>query len=88
MVEGNNALAYAKSRGILHRDIEPGNILVGKLGETLVVDGGLARPLRRVITVRSERGRHGRGFSTCKGAHTSYRSDQSRKALQSMIARL
>ena len=38
MVEGNNAIASVHSRGILHRDIKPGNLLVGKLGETLVVD--------------------------------------------------
>ncbi len=87
-MEGDNAIAYAHTRGILHRDIEPGNIIVGKLGETLVVDCGLAKPLGRVITVRGERGRHWRGFSTCKGARTSYRSDQWRKALQPMRARL
>jgi serine/threonine protein kinase len=39
-------LAFAHARGVLHRDVNPTNIMVGPFGEVLVLDWGLAKILR------------------------------------------
>ena len=42
-VDTCQAIEYAHSRGVLHRDIKPNNIMLGSFGETQVIDWGLAR---------------------------------------------
>jgi serine/threonine protein kinase len=44
-------VSFAHARGVLHRDLTPGNIMIGSFGEALVMDWGVAK----ILSSTSER---------------------------------
>lgn len=46
-------VAYAHGRGVIHRDIKPLNIRIGKFSETILLDWGLATVIERTDQLRN-----------------------------------
>ena len=70
-------LEHAHSRGIIHRDIKPHNIMVLKNGSVKVMDFGIARVMNKSNTLTKEAlgSVHYISPEQAKGGHTDNRSD-------------
>jgi serine/threonine-protein kinase len=49
-----DALAFAHSRGVLHCDLKPSNVMVGEFGEVYLMDWGIARIMAADSSRRSD----------------------------------
>ncbi len=62
LIDVCEAMAYAHSKGVVHRDLKPGNIVLGQFGETIILDWGLAKigieadVVRRAVPAATEDG--------------------------------
>ncbi len=80
LVDVANAVAFAHYRGVVHRDLKPANIMIGRFGEVLVMDWGLAKVIGVAQTPTTRRMR--RKDSQASEAEASAKAEDERVTSQ------
>jgi eukaryotic-like serine/threonine-protein kinase len=45
------AVAYTHEKGVLHRDLKPDNFMIGKFGEVMILDWGIAETIEKSLKI-------------------------------------
>lgn len=54
LIDMTQAVAFAHSKGVVHRDLKPSQVMVGQFGETMLMDWGLAVVYNQSLLVCTE----------------------------------
>jgi serine/threonine protein kinase len=71
-----SVVTYANQRGVIHRDIKPGNILVTTEGEPKLIDFGIAKVLNPTLNTLTLTNLQQRAFSPEYASPEQFRGDQ------------